>query len=607
MDTEAFTAWALDPARDTEERYMALLLIERGVSFWHAHHRTGVYSSLQETVAEKRERRLNPAFDPRYTETNARRACEMFPRLTTGYFGGYGERPLRDLTALRFLDQMESVTISNCEATDLSSLTAMPALTTLSFASAFCDDFRALARCKALRNLSLSIGIRWPEVAGLEALEDLDTLSLGGNLLAFPPGLAWPRVRIGTLNCTPLCARDAAALPFLPQCEFLTLSGVDRLDGIERYTRLRNLTLAGPVRSLAPLGSLTALTSIAYSSDRPRDISPLAKLPRLHVATFHATPDFHHPAKPRDYSPLTTAPALREIAVSGCPPVEMEIAALNAGFPPCDDLWLAETPRPLPPLRFIIAPGNKAPRYPEPGPGAELPDTAVQACESRWVQRYAERTLRERIGYKEWGEVTSSIGLSSSIWATVEAFDVVEKLPLIVDALRSVLAALRRDYLGTVMISLRVRPPEQTPAQKELEQNFRDLQERADFEQRQRDQAEYLEKLHLHELSQQEGDAISPEEFAPTAPVPDPVPPWEADEEDEDDQGGHTGLATKTRPDPPPSWLDDEHPLASNYRLLATLTLDELWCLPHHRDLAIYLMGRQPDLEIPEDPKPDAA
>jgi hypothetical protein len=34
---------------------------------------------------------------------------------------------------------------------------------------------------------------------------------------------------------------------------------------------------------------------------------------------------------------------------------------------------------------------------------------------------------------------------------------------------------------------------------------------------------------------------------------------------------------------------------------MAHLTLDEIWFFSHNRDLAIYLMGRQPDVEIPEE------
>lgn len=36
---------------------------------------------------------------------------------------------------------------------------------------------------------------------------------------------------------------------------------------------------------------------------------------------------------------------------------------------------------------------------------------------------------------------------------------------------------------------------------------------------------------------------------------------------------------------------------------MANIYPSEAWFMPHHRDLAIYLMRRQPDLELPDDSK----
>ena len=60
-------------------------------------------------------------------------------------------------------------------------------------------------------------------------------------------------------------------------------------------------------------------------------------------------------------------------------------------------------------------------------------------------------------------------------------------------------------------------------------------------------------------------------------------------------------MAVKEKPDPPPSFHDGEHPLADNYRLMGHLSLSEIWFPNHCRDLATYLLRRQPDLDIPEE------
>ena len=183
--------------------------------------------------------------------------------------------------------------------------------------------------------------------------------------------------------------------------------------------------------------------------------------------------------------------------------------------------------------------------------------------------------------------------------ATIESFGVVEKLPEIIEAMRTALARLRYDYEASVMIALISPTPEATPAQQQLEDQFLKERDEADFENRHREQREYLERLHRYELKKQEGSEVSPEEFAAPAPQPGPEPPWE--QETEDDDEGRGDVAVKKKPDPPPSWLDNEHPLADNYRLLAYLNLSELWFMPHHRDVAVYLMRREPDLEIDAD------
>ncbi len=62
-------------------------------------------------------------------------------------------------------------------------------------------------------------------------------------------------------------------------------------------------------------------------------------------------------------------------------------------------------------------------------------------------------------------------------------------------------------------------------------------------------------------------------------------------------------MKLKEKPEPPPDPWDNEHPLADEYRMMAHLTLSELWIIAYARDLAIYLMGRPPDVEIPEEKK----
>jgi hypothetical protein len=332
------------------------------------------------------------------------------------------------------------------------------------------------------------------------------------------------------------------------------------------------------VRDLTPLTALPGLTWLSYQGALPLDAAPLALAPSLLHATFITQHTFGiDKAPPRDYAPLAASPTLREITVTGCPPVELEVAALNAALTPWDDLFLLPEPRPVPPLRASVAPQKLHPGRVEPHlrPDEQVPpDIGIRLCEEKWVHRFGTAWMTERLGHPDWGNVQAS-GLHRSLVAWVECYEDLPRFPVIIEALRTLLAQLRSEYLGHLYLRLRVPPPPPTAAQQQLIKQFREQQDEADFEQRQRDQQERLERLHLFQLKQQQGEAIDPKEFSPTPKAPYPVPPWEEesdDDEDADDEGSGN-FAVKTKPDPPPDPYDDEHPLADNYRLWFTFTL----------------------------------
>lgn len=622
MDTEAFIRWALDDARTVEERYTTELLVEQGVNWWWSRRKVFNRDPIDVRLARNRERKLNPAYEPHYTEDDLRKTAEVFSEMKS--WSPHSDRPIRDLAVLAFLPSLEEVSLNICcHVGDVSPLARMPRLSKLrlgspghDFRNFLCCDFTPLARCAALRDLTLGFDAHWPDFTGIDALTQLDQLTLSGNLLALPHGISFPSVRSGKLYCQPLAARDVAALPQFPNCEFLTLSGAERLDGIERMPGLRNLELIGPFGSFEPLAALKELTCLTVTATdqrhidiMARDVSPLVHLPKLHYLQIgthvHCLLDV-----PRDYSPLVDAPALRELVVKHCPPVEVEVAAINAGLPPCDDLYLLPESRPLPALRMIIGPDNSFPGPPHReehrGPDeAGLIDAGLRACEERWVTRFVQGHIGQRVGHQDWGRAAAS-GTDRRLFVTVESFECIAKVPLIIDATREAIARLRPEYDRIQFsISLKVPPPEDTEAQKELLAKFREEQDRVEFEQHERDRAEYLERLHLLELKKQEGAEITPEEFSPSERAPFPEPPWkkESEDDDDDDEGDDSDIATKEKPAPPRMFFDDEHPLAMNYSIYGLLTLDVLWFHCRKRDLAIQIMGREPDEEYPEEEK----
>src|SRR5438067_1602265 len=82
-------------------------------------------------------------------------------------------------------------------------------------------------------------------------------------------------------------------------------------------------------------------------------------------------------------------------------------------------------------------------------------------------------------------------------------------------ARRALLASLRDEYTACLYLILRVHPPKPSAAQAQLEQQFRRKEDEEDFERRQREEADALERLHLLQLKQQQGEPVDPTEFSP--------------------------------------------------------------------------------------------
>ena len=232
MDTEAFVRWALDDTRTVEERYTTELLVEQGVNWWNSRHGIHTHMNIDASQERKRQRALNPAYEPRYTEQALRRASEMFPEIKSwSEFCGYDSRPIRDIQVFRFMPHLEEVHLRETEIVDISPLAEMPRLRQLHFSSHKCRDLRPIARCTGLRDLQLYLLRHWPDVRGLEELPELESLLLKGNLLVFK-SVVFPKVKFASLECEPLAACSVRDLPPLPNCEFLSSGGIETLEGI---------------------------------------------------------------------------------------------------------------------------------------------------------------------------------------------------------------------------------------------------------------------------------------------------------------------------------------------------------------------------------------
>ena len=167
-----------------------------------------------------------------------------------------------------------------------------------------CDedlDLSPLLRLSSLDNVELSAGRRLPRLESLGAVPREWTLTLELPACADRlPELAG----LHTLTTLRLRGggdlRDLGGLPARPRAlRSLSLYGfpnLARLDGIERWQGLVTIELfdCPQVASFAALASLTSLESVSLGlfADSPRDLSPLASLPRLRKLSLHGHSEF---------------------------------------------------------------------------------------------------------------------------------------------------------------------------------------------------------------------------------------------------------------------------------------------------------------------------
>lgn len=572
MSATDFGKWALDPKRTDDEAYFAERVVESGLSTWRSRHRQHESWDWEKFHARQKRRKLNPAHRAKLKNTDVARAVEVLPEMTYLSLDAHSDRPIRDLSGLRFLPQLKNLQLGNSEINDLSPLSTLPDLEELHLSDKLIEDLRPIAMLKTLRRLWVSVWRPWPRVDGLDALHNLEFLYWNGSLLVLEGLGPFPRLREAHLNSWMhnVPVRDATRLPEMPAIEVLIMGDLYRLDGIERYRHALNLTLEGEFRTLEPLTAFTRLTHLSLTNDQPLDLAPLCRLPELRV--FNLTG-----VQPQEFFVLTDAPRLREVNASRCEANDREVATLREVLKPWEE-FQQNPPRPLSPLRFVAenrkdttAATDRLKKwndYPDPWPG----NKGMHDSEWNWIVRQLQAALDQQFG-KGWGEASQG-------WVRIYSIEVADQLEKFLHTARQVFAACR--YPHHVMFSIDLladwhltgkdwKDPEE--AQRE-----RDRAEDEDFEIRQREEALLREREHRLRQLRQEGAKINPEEFE--AP-PDPPKIETADPDSnvlESDE-------------------EEEHPRADEYRLYADINEEGLFVNVQSIETAERLLNRQAERE----------
>jgi hypothetical protein len=346
-DTSAdgFYAWATDPSRTLEERYGILQLLE----FVYARHYRGEDKPRHNYEADKfrREaRRFNPAYQPVLDPQRVRLVASLLPQVQSVEFDHYSnDRPIRDLSVLRFLPWLQALNVQGIELPRLDILRHLPALRTLHVWSNEVEDYSAISHCRELRALNIRTEHPWPILTGLESLPHLTHLdwhSSGRALIGLPPLPALTHFRLsGGYSALSLagCLRDFHQLPAMPQLVQFWGGTFYRLDGIARYPLLRIALIKGFFTTLAPLAALRHLTHLRVSSPRLEEVASVVPIPSL----FHFAAES---TRPQDWTPLLDSPSLREVHGAGCGTPQPDLGTVRMLLPSADDHF---APRPPPP------------------------------------------------------------------------------------------------------------------------------------------------------------------------------------------------------------------------------------------------------------------
>jgi hypothetical protein len=581
-----FLQWALSPDLNIEEAFCAEVLTEHGLEAWKLKNKVEDPSRYDYDLGNERYRlrRLNPAHRAELSEIDVMRAAEMLPFMTKlDHFTHGRDRDLRDLSGLRFCPRLTELRVAPTELPHLEWLRFVPELEDLWLQDDMVEDYSALAFCPKLKKVHFWLSLSWCDLRALAQLPVLEEVTLHANL----PTLA----NVGPLEQVRKVywrgfgngrafLRNASDLPDMPRLREANIVPWARLDGIEKFSALEELTVEGSFLDLAPLARLPNLHKLILGGERFTDLSPLAHAPKLALLQICRE-------MPVDYTPLLESSSLRELLPRyGYEPTP-EMVGLNAALLGWETDYLLSEPRSLPEpvYRIVDTSGDAEGDGPFASPkGKRVVGFAapLHLAEGKWVARRLRAAIDRALGEKNWGKTDCSDYRATDCVVTLdlETIDTCERVPEVIEACRRELAWLRNQWV----VSLTTHPlaewekdPQEwkDPEERELEDHIAEAQ---DYVERRRQYLAFLERLREYRLRQELGEKAPPEKFAP--------PKEEPKEEDSDllDVGDE--------------WERSDHPRWLEYFMKVCVSEDGVWGFSGFKGKNERLTGHT--FEVPE-------
>jgi Leucine-rich repeat (LRR) protein len=341
MTATSFSEYALSTDLTPDETYTVELLIDR------------VRSNFDETYwddwSKRGDARRNPNYKPSFSPEHIGPAAKELDSLSWVSFQRVpdDERPIREITALKFLSHLSGLVLINNQVTDLSPIADCSELRRLHLNKNPIRDISPLAKCKAIEELHLG-DCPIQDFSALEVLPALRELSISvDQIAAFKQLKRLPHLRKIEFGLDTFESFDG--FPEMPELRVIRGAHVNKLDGLQHFPKLQNLVnLSGGFDSLEPLRNLHALTHANILSSRVKSLYPLAGLPifrDLHISTSE---------RKLDLSPLKMLTSLHEVNVR-CNDLEPTgLAELKASLTPWDNEFRSPKPRHTPSLKLDV-------------------------------------------------------------------------------------------------------------------------------------------------------------------------------------------------------------------------------------------------------------
>lgn len=591
---ENFLAWAENSSRTVEERYGILRLIEY-VYDYHYRGTDKVQKNYEADRLMREDRRFNAAYVPVIDPALLRITAGLLPgvhKLALDHFGE--ERPIRDLSFLAFMPQLLELKLRDVEMDRLEALRHLPALREFNIRTDGVEDYRDLSACRELREIHIQTWHPWPVLTGIETLPHLEALHWLGNgrsLADIPVLPVLKRIRIDWAEhhsafCN--CVRDLHQLPEMPLLEYLWGGWFYRLDGVERYPRLRIVCIKGYFKNLAPLAGLPAVTHLRVVSPNLTEVATIAAMPSVFQFALRSI-------RPQDWGPLFESTTLREAYQHQCETPQPDLETLNMLLPSRDEIFGAGSPRPLAPLRLRVRGEKDQPDQSHPdsafpaGADGWHGCPAMRQSETWWMEELLRDALRQAGLLKLQGvRLDSKAARSHDLFfsepslharratdITILKTEAIGRLHEIIECLRRVLVLTRVPW--QIHFTVEAEPDahqwdqswreEQTP-----EERVQDMLE----EEREADRARQRHKLFLSDehrlhLLEELGNSPAPGEFHPSQLPPPPAPAAEEAPENADpgeDEDEHWL---------PPAVISDPNEDWNSLFFMFTLTEDAAW------------------------------